>query len=225
MHSEAWLSKIRDPAPWMPPRRRPKPVVAGDVVVRSYEKGDGPRLFDAISAGREALLPWMAWATTDHRCPDDSIHFVERTIRASERPDCLDFPLAIVARGDGSIVGGTGFHRIRPDLREAEIGYWVRGDRQRAGICTRAIGALISSALTLQAQGGWGFRRILIFNAVENVGSRRVCERLGLRLEMRMRRERYLDPVGYHDTHGFAVLADEWDFAASRAKPGISWDP
>lgn len=217
------MSQIRDPAPWVQPDPLPDPARADELVIRRYERGDGPLLFAAIASNREALLPWMAWATTDHQSVEDSVHYVEGARRGMERPGCLEFPMAIVDRRDGTIVGGTGFHRIRPELREAEIGYWVRGDRQRSGICTRAIGALLSSALRPQQHGGWGFRRIVIFNAVQNVPSRRVCERLGLRLESRSRRDRYLAPLGYHDTLGFAVLDDDWSFEQNRAKPGISW--
>jgi RimJ/RimL family protein N-acetyltransferase len=221
--SDAWLKKLSDPSPWVAPAPRPPPIELDGFVVRLYAPGDGPKLFEAINADRAALLPWMAWSTTDHRSIDDSIHYVERVRRAAEKPDCLDFAMGIFDRASGTQLGGTGLHHIRPELRSAEIGYWVRGDRQRSGICTRAIGALISSALRCAADGGWGLRRIVIYNSIDNVGSRRVCERLGLRLEMRMRRERYLDPLGYRDMLGFAVLDDEWDFDAQRTKPNIGW--
>jgi RimJ/RimL family protein N-acetyltransferase len=221
--SDAWMEKMRDPCRWAAPAPLPAPIQIEELVVRLYRKGDGPALFEAIDADRDALLPWMAWSSTDHLSVDDSIHYVERARRAVEKPDCIDFPMGIFDNRDGSLVGGTGLHRIRPSWREAEIGYWVRGDRQRRGICTRAIGALISSALRSAEDSGWGLRRIVIYNAVGNVGSRRVCERLGLRLEMRMRKERYLDVLGYMDMLGFAVLDDEWDFEAQRAKPNIGW--
>jgi RimJ/RimL family protein N-acetyltransferase len=165
----------------------------------------------------------MAWTTTDHLNADHSIHYVERSRRAAEKPDCRDFPMGIFDRRSGAQLGGTGLHHISSALRSAEIGYWVRGERHRSGICTRAVGALISAALRPAAEGGWGLRRIVIYNAIQNVGSRRVCERLGLRLEMRMRRERYLESLGYYDVLGFAVLDDEWDFSADRAKPDIGW--
>lgn len=218
------MSRLCDPNPWVAPEPRPGPVRTSDAVVRLYEPGDGPALFAAVSASREALLPWMAWATTDHQTVDDSVHYVERTRRAASKSDCLDFAMGIFDPTDGSVLGGTGFHGIRPEFREAEVGYWIRGDLHRSGICTRAVGALISAAFTSSANGGWGFRRIVIFTAADNVGSRRVCEKLGLRLEARMRRERYLEPVGYHDTIVFGVLAEEWDFEAHRARPNIAWE-
>lgn len=222
--SDAWLEKVRDPVPWSAPRPLPAAMEQDGLCVRLYEKGDGPALFSAVSEQRDALLPWMVWATTDHLSVDDSIHYVERFRRAALDPGCLDFPMGIWDTQSDQLIGATGLHRIHPELRDAEIGYWVRGDRQRLGVCTRAVGMLISSALRPAEQGGWGIRRIVIYNEVANVASRRVCEKLGLRLEMRMKQERYLSD-GYRDTLGFAVLADEWDFRAQRALPGIAWDP
>jgi len=62
--------------------------------------------------------------------------------------------------------------------------------------------------------------------AADNIAARRVAEKLGLRLERRERAERYSDHApapGYLDALGYAVLADEWDFEAQRAKPDIAW--
>jgi ribosomal-protein-serine acetyltransferase len=220
--SDAWLSKLRDPNPWSAPRPLPKAVEVGGFCIRLYEKGDGPALFSAIDEHRESLLPWMVWTTTDHRSVDDSIHYVEKVRRAYEKPDSVDFSMGIFDTKTKQLIGGTGFHHADPNLRCAEIGYWIRGDYQGKGVCTRVIGALISAGLRSIEDGGWGLRRLVIFNNVENVGSRRVCEKLGLRLEMRMKKERYLEPE-YRDMLGFAVLADEWDFEKNCAKPNIGW--
>ena len=35
-------------------------------------------------------------------------------------------------------------------------------------------------------------------------------------------RDRYTEPLGYHDNLAYAVLADEWDFAQNHAKPNIA---
>lgn len=228
--SDAWLHFIRDPEPWVAPRPLPAPVETRRLLVRPYRRGDGPGLFATIATERVSLLPWMPWAHTDHRDEVDSIYFVERVRRAIEDPGCTEFPMAIVERASGAIVGGTGLVRIRPERREAEIGYWIAGSRQGQGLCTEAVGALLSSALQPARAGGWGLRRVVIHMGTANAASRRVCEKLGLRLEMRMKQEGYLGAVGphpgmgYHDVLGFAVLASEWDFTRHRAQPGIAWD-
>jgi RimJ/RimL family protein N-acetyltransferase len=227
--SDAWLQLMRDPEPWTAPRPLPAPVETERLTVRPYRRGDGPLLFEAIAADRGSLLPWMPWAHTDHQSEVDSVYYVERVRRAAEDSTCGDFPMAILDRDSGRMVGGTGLVRIRRELREAEIGYWVRGSQQGRGVATEAVGGLLSAALRPARGGGWGLRRVIVHTSAANHGSRRLCEKLGLRLEMRMKHERYLAAVGghtatgYYDVLGYAVLHDEWDFDAHRARPGIAW--
>jgi RimJ/RimL family protein N-acetyltransferase len=225
--SEEWLEWVGDPEPWTAPRPLPGPVTTERLNVRRLERGDGPALYRAIEASRDRILPWMAWALTDHQVVDDTVFYVERQRRAAGTPVCREYAMLIVDRAGGEVLGATGLHDIRPALRQAEIGYWVRGDRQGQGLCTEALAGLLGAALRPAEDGGWGFRRIVIYNAVENPASRRVCEKLGLRLELRSRGARYLSPKaggpGYHDLLGFAVLADEWDASAGRARPAAEW--
>ncbi|MBK7583323.1 MAG: GNAT family N-acetyltransferase [Myxococcales bacterium] len=219
--SDAWMTRLKDPQPWSAPRPLPQPATAGDICVRLYQQGDGPALFAAIDDRREALLPWMAWASSDPQRVDDSIFYVERCRRAYEKADCLDFPDGYLGL---ELRCGPRRHWPAQDRPGLPTGgnrlLGPRGTHQGNGICTQAIGALISAGLRPTEQGGVGLRRILIFNDVENVASRRVCEKLRLRLEMRMQKDRYLD--SYRDTLGFAVLADEWDFEHNRTKLGTA---
>jgi RimJ/RimL family protein N-acetyltransferase len=212
---------IRDPEPWVIAKPLPGPIVTERLEVRRWQSGDGPKLFDAIQCDRAALLPWMVWALRDHRTLDESIHYVERQLRRAADPASRDFNVGFFERATGQCVGGGGWARIEPNLREAEIGYWVAGSRQRRGYCSEAVRGMITQGFAAIEQGGWAFRRIHILCLSENVGSRRVCEKLGLRLELRAKQARYLggeDGGRYHDLLGYAVLADEWDLAAQCLK-------
>ena len=227
--SESWLRLLSDPEPWRAPSPRPDAIRTSRTVVRLYEQGDGPALFAAVATSRSTILPWMIWALTDHLDVSHSVHYVERFRRLGEQPDCTNFPMGIFDPQTGELIGGTGLHDISTATGRAEIGYWIRGDRHGQGLCTEAVGALISQSLRGADAGGWGLRRIVIYNTDDNEPSRRVCQKLGLRLESRERASRYRGrvgehPAGYHDTFGFGVLRDEWDFDADRAKPDIHWD-
>lgn len=230
MAPDAWLKLLSDPNRWSPPTPRPTRVETERLAVRMYEPGDASSLFEAVDGDRANLLPWMVWAQTDHRCESDSAYFIEMTRRGWEKPDSTDFVMGIFDKQTGRLLGGTGLHRIRPGVREAEVGYWVHSSARGTGICTESTAALISAALRSQDKGGWGFRRIVVFNAVANMASRRVCEKLGLRLEQRTKQDRFAgsigdnEALGYHDSLGYAVLADEWDFDRNRAKEGIGWN-
>ena len=207
--------------------RRPLPIHTDRLVVRCYQPGDGPAMFQAIDRERASILPWMVWATTDHRSVDDSIHYVETHRRALAQPGCREFPMGIYDKRTGDQIGGTGLHRVEPTVRDAEIGYWVVGSRARQGVCTEAIGALITQAFQPREEDGWGLRRVYVMNATANLASRRVCEKLGLRLEARLKHFRYLggeSGPGYYDVLLFAVLCDEWDYGRNRALPDIHWN-
>jgi RimJ/RimL family protein N-acetyltransferase len=227
---DAWLKLLSDPNRWSPPTPRPTRVETERLVVRMFEPGDAPDMFEAINADRGRLMPWMAWAQTDHQSLSDSVYYIESTRRQWEKPDSTTFAMGIFERSSGRFLGSTDLHGIRAGLREAEVGYWICASERGTGICTEATGGLISAALRPQDAGGWGLRRIVVFTAAQNVPSRRVCEKLGLRLEQRRKQDRYqgafgaCEALGYHDSLGYAVLADEWDFDRDRAKEGIGWD-
>lgn len=214
-------SLLNDPDPWKAPDPLPGPIETERLVLRAYEHGDAAALLEALDSDRNALLPWIVWVRTDNRTLAECHYSIEMFRRAAEAPGCTDFTMGIFDRVTGAVVGGTGLHRIRAGQRDAEIGYWVRSDRRGQGIATEATAALLTAGFAPQAAGGWGFRRITILCAAENLASAAVPGKLGMRLEVRARKERYMDGVGYYDLLGFALLADEWDPAARRARPGI----
>ncbi len=212
--------------PWNLPSPLPGPIETARTLVRAHRKGDGPRLHAALSASRDLVWLSMSWWTDGQADLDDCTFFVEKLVRRSAESDCRNFTLAIFDRDENTQLGSCGFYRIDDKERTAEVGYWLRGDRNGEGLCTEAVGAFITSGLRAQEQGGWGFRRITLLCAADNVASRRVAEKLGMRLERRERAERYSDHAttpGYLDSLGFAVLATEWDFDAQRARPDIAW--
>ncbi len=211
---------------WTIPSPLPGRIEASRTLIRRYRKGDGPRLHAAIAASRDLAWLWLPLDSSGDADVDDTTFYVEQARRSVAKRDCRDFPLAVLDRDEATLLGGVSFHHVDVGESTAEVGYWIRGDRQGEGLCTETVGALVTAGFTAQEEGGWGFRRITVLCAAANVGSVRVAQKLGLRLERRERAERYGDRApspGYLDSLGFGVLASEWDFAAHRAKPGIAW--
>lgn len=171
----------------------------------------------AINADRASLQPWLPWAAVDNRSVAECVFNIERFRRARSASPPTDFAFGILDAATGEVLGGTGFHKLDFEIGQGEIGYWIRGDRARRGLCTEAVAALITWGLTPQSRGGWGFRRITILCAEPNVASRRVPEKLGLRRELSIRGDRWVEGLGFVGTLGWGVLADEWDFEAKRA--------
>ncbi len=216
---------------WKPAVPLPPAFETERAVIRLYEKGDGPALFTAVNAERNPLNEWLPWKDDAHRDVDDSIFFVESSLRTRQSPECSHYELGIFERsgferGGNEILGGVGYYRVDRATSKAELGYWIRGDRHGEGLCTEVVAPFVSAGFRSQSERGWGFRRITLRCSVENVGSVRIAEKLGFRLEQRERAE-CLHPKPtprLHDMHGYAVLASEWDFGSDRAQPGIGWD-
>ncbi len=203
------------PAPWKPPSPQPARFEGLGLVLRPYVPADGPALFAAIDSSRDTLLPWMPWAATQHRSVADSLASIEAFARA--RADLLDpehnaiFGFVVGVFDGAELVAGTGFNRVDPGAHNAEIGYWVRADRRRRGIATRAAAVMLSWIFTAQRDSGFGFRRAHIFAARANVASCGVPDKLGLRRASHTRADRWVDGLGFTDTVSWDVLATEWD--------------
>jgi RimJ/RimL family protein N-acetyltransferase len=214
------------PVPWAPPAAPLRSISGLGLVIRPYTHADAPALFDAVSRSREALLPWLPWAKFEHHTVAQTTAAIESFMRASAdplRPEhnaVLAYVFGIFDARDGTLLGGTGFNRIVAETRDAETGYWVRADRRREGIASRATAVNLSWGFTPQHEGGLGFRRIRIFAAAANVASCGIPKRLGLHQCMHTRQDRSVEGVGLCDTLGWDVLAPEWDTASHRLRSG-----
>lgn len=69
-------------------------------------------------------------------------------------------------------------YSIDHDLKKVDIGYWISADYQSKGIVSKCVTKLITMAFTDLAM-----EKVEISAAVDNQPSRRVCERLGFKLE------------------------------------------
>lgn len=211
-------SPIETPPNWVAPSPLPARFETPRLVLRLYEATDAESLFQAVSACRGALLPWMVWVKTDHRQLHETVYWIEKLRRAREEPGASDFITGIFDRATGEVLGGSGFARMHLASHDGEIGYWVRGDRRGQGICTEATRGMISWGFMPQSQGGWGLRRIHIKCAERNLASQAVPRKIGLREEIRARHERFVPGVGWVDTLGWGVLVDEWDVEGMKLR-------
>jgi ribosomal-protein-alanine N-acetyltransferase len=86
---------------------------------------------------------------------------------------------AIVLRDGGELVGDAGLTRTEVEgVGEIELGWVVRGDRGGRGIATEA-----GAAWRDHAFGPLGLMRIVSMIRPDNAASRRVAEKIGMRVE------------------------------------------
>ena len=196
----------QSPPPWRRPAPLPEVVAETErLLVRCPRLEDDEALFEAVSASRQALLPWLPWARDEHKTIPQSRRFLELMAQDRAAAELTNLVLFIEERASGALVGGTGLHRIDATYACAEIGYWIHVDHRRRGYCREAVAGLLTAAFDTFA-----LRRIRICCGAANWGSRAVIERLGLRLEARERLERFVPGHGWMDSLSFAALAEEW---------------
>lgn len=187
----------------------PASVTAGDLTIRCYLPGDGPALREATVSSYEHLRPWMPWATAE-----DMDEAAEARCRRFYGHYLLGEGFVLGIWVSGELAGGTGFHlRWGPIAeRNAEIGMWIRGSRAGQGLGTRALRLMLDWGF-----GAWGWERLIWRCDTRNVGSIRVAEKCGLRLEGTLRSDTFDVAGARRDTHLFAILRDEWQSGSVEA--------
>jgi ribosomal-protein-serine acetyltransferase len=165
-------------------------------VVRTYTLDDAPALYALIDANRDHLRPWMIWEHTT-KSVDDTRSFIQ---------SCLDDPVSIEGNGifvDADLAGGIGLD-IDPLSNSGEIGYWIAQPYEGRGIITRACERFFDMAFD-----ELGLHRMELQAASDNVRSRAVAGRLGMR-EEGIWRDGIRVADGYLDSVGYGILEDEW---------------
>lgn len=84
-------------------------------------------------------------------------------------------------RSDGAILGDCGVIPLEGRGPEIELGYRLRRSTWGQGLATEAAAAALGHAMAPTAAGGLGLSRVVAVVEPDNVPSRRVLEKLGLR--------------------------------------------
>lgn len=170
------------------------------VVLRPWSDPDAPALWEAVTASREHLAPWMPWAAT-YRAPADAVAYVRRA-RAEW---IMRETLAVGIFAGGRLLGGSGLHNIDWGIRRFEIGYWIRPDAQGQGYVAEAV-RLLADLCFRQL----GAVRAEIRADPRNVRSCNVALRAGFTLEATLRSAAAAVDGAARDVSVFALLAGDY---------------
>lgn len=182
-----------------PPAELRLPIETERLRLRDFRLEDAPAVH-AYGADPE-VTHYMPWGPNT---PEETAAFIARALEQQATWPRLDLGLAIEHRGLGVVVGSIALHLRDIPHRSLEMGYCLRRDLWGQGLVTEAGRALLRVGFE-----ELGLHRITATCDVRNTGSYRVMERLGMRREGEMRKDRRVRGA-WRDTYLYAILAESW---------------
>jgi RimJ/RimL family protein N-acetyltransferase len=131
--------------------------------------------------------------------------------QARARPR-VQYHLGVVERSRDELIGMVRLGIVAPQFRGADLGYGVRADRWGQGFTAEAVGLVLGFGFEQL-----GLHRIAAVCDPENIGSRRVMEKVGMLPEGRLRQD-MRSQGRWRDSLAYAILEDEW--RAGRSADG-----
>jgi ribosomal-protein-alanine N-acetyltransferase len=183
---------LRDAIRNFPDLRTPR------LLLRRLRWEDAP---DILAYARDPeITPFVFWEP--HRTLDDTREYLQRTLQGYA--DGLSPCWGIQHLGDGVIIGSCAFHEVSAMHARGEIGYALARKYWGQGLMTEAVRAMLDYGFnTLH------LNRIEARCDIENTGSWRVMEKVGMKLEGVLRQNIILHGRA-RDARMYAILREEF---------------
>jgi ribosomal-protein-alanine N-acetyltransferase len=130
--------------------------------------------------------------------------FLQMFIDQQQQQPRYRFQFAVILRAEDELIGSCGIRKSTPCAREAEIGFEFHPAHWGRGYATESAGLLLAFGFE-----ELGVHRIWARCLAENRSSSRVLERLGMRLEGKLRQNEWFTDRWW-DTLLYGMLEDEW---------------
>lgn len=169
------------------------------LILRDFTEQDWPAVLAYQSDPR--YLRYYAWAG---RTAEEVQAFVQMFLDHQKAQPRFKFQLAVTLKQGGQLIGNCGIRKDAHNSFQADIGYEIAPDFWGQGYATEAARAVM--------QFGFGelrLHRIWADCVADNVASARVLEKLGMKLEGRLRENQYYKGRWW-DTLLFGILESEW---------------
>ena len=182
-------------------RRLPTPVLMVDesLELRKTMPEVAEGMFAVVDANREYLREWLPWLDNTNS-PDDETTFINGLLEEYRRGEGINYAIRL----DGRFIGGMSLNWVDRGNRGCGVGYWLSEEFTGQGIVTRCCGRLMDHCFD-----DLGLHRFVLEAATENIASRAVAERLGMRLEGITKDREWLYDH-YVDSALYAITAPEW---------------
>jgi RimJ/RimL family protein N-acetyltransferase len=169
------------------------------LILRDFVESDWPAVLAYQSDPR--YLRYYAWTG---RTTEEVQAFIQMFLDNQRQQPRTKFQLAVVLKGTGQLIGNCGLRLKAVDAFEADIGYELAPEHWGNGYATEAARAMVHLGFTYHR-----LHRISSWCVADNVGSARVLEKLGMKLEGRLRENEFYKGRWW-DTLLYAILESEW---------------
>ncbi len=170
------------------------------LILRDFVKEDWGRVLEYQSD--PLYLRYNKWT---ERTPEAAQEFVGWFLDQQIQTPRIKYQLAVVLKSNNQLIGNCGVRMEKASDVEANIGYELNPQHWNYGYATEAAHAIVDFGFQ-----HFGVHRIWADLVADNAGSAHVLEKLGMKLEGRLREKTYLKRRWW-DALVYAILADEWE--------------
>ena len=174
-------------------------LITERLILREFVEQDWP----AVLAYQTNPL-YLRYYDWTGRTPEEVQAFVGMFLAYQQAQPRTKFQLAVTLKTDDRLIGNCGIRMDEPGAHQADIGYELAPEHWGRGYATEAAGAIVTFGFE-----ELGVHRIWSWCVADNAGSAHVLEKLGMRLEGRLRENEYYKGR-YWDTLMFGMLETEW---------------
>ncbi len=168
-------------------------------VLREYREEDIDEV--ARYTSDPGVVEHLPWGPLDR---ERSARFLRKAIRAQSEVPRMRFDLAICLGKEGTLMGGSGIFVSSLVNRQATICYWLGRPFWDHGYGTETAAGLLHFGFSTL-----GLHKIVATCSVDNQRSRRILERLHMRLEGILKDDVW-QRTQWRDSCLFAILDTEW---------------
>jgi [ribosomal protein S5]-alanine N-acetyltransferase len=169
------------------------------LLLREYTETDWPAVLEYQRDPR-----YLRFNTWNDRTEEQVRAFVQAFVDAQREQPRKRFAFAVTLKVNGQLIGNSNLRKNRPEDRVGEMGYEIAPLYWGNGYATEAAHAIVELGFAR-----FNLHRISAWCIAENTASSRVLEKLGMRLEGRLREQEWLKGRWW-DALLYAILDREY---------------
>ena len=174
-------------------------ILTERLLLREYAETDWPAVLEYQRDPR--YLRFYSW---NDPTADQVQAFVQAFVDAQREQPRKRYAFAVTLKSNGQLIGNCNIRKNRPEDRVAEMGYEIAPLHWGNGYATEAARAVVGLGF-----GQLELHRIAAWCIAENTASSRVLEKLGMRLEGRLREQEWIKGCWW-DALLYAILDREY---------------